>query len=373
MRSAFLMAVFTLVAPVAALSAQDTVRSFALVSRLGVDTIAVEQVTVAPMQITAEVLIRAPEARRMRHELTLDGAGNPVTLVARTLDPVSGSEIASQRWDWSGDSVTFNGERTVAAPAAAIPFIDLVHWPFDHLLRKLSAGEADRVDAPMLSGTRVSHFPLVLIGPDSATVTHPTRGTMRVRLTAEGGIAELDAGATTRALVVTREVTVDIPALARGFAEAGPVGELSGRGATVSQVQGATISLDWGTPRVRGREIWGALVPYGSVWRTGANRASHLSTDRDLQFGELVVPAGEYTLYSIIEADGGVLIINRQTEQNGQQYDAERDLGRVPLERRELDDHVEVFTIAAQESVSGGVLRLQWAGTELVAPFVVLP
>jgi hypothetical protein len=91
-----------------------------------------------------------------------------------------------------------------------------------------------------------------------------------------------------------------------------------------------------------------------------------------LQFGELLVPAGEYTLFSMPEATGGVLIINKQTGQNGQQYDAARDLGRVQMRTRPLDREVEGFTIAVRESNGHGVLALQWARTEYFVDFTVV-
>ncbi len=111
-------------------------------------------------------------------------------------------------------------------------------------------------------------------------------------------------------------------------------------------------------------------MKYGSLWRTGANTATHFSTDKPLRFGTLDVPAGKYTLYSIPEADGGWLIINRQTGQNGQQYDVKQDLGRVRLSVRDLQDPVETFTISAREESGRGLLALQRDRKELVTEFV---
>ncbi len=367
---AALLAVLT-----ADIQAQDTIDRFALISRLGVDTIAVEMVERGPGTVTADVVIRSPRTRLLRHTLMLDAEGNPARLVSTELDPITGGAEQSQEWTWVSDSVRLPNGRSAASPAEALPFIDLVHWPFDHLLRALRASGNDSVAAPMLSGARVSRFPLVFIGDDSATVTHPTRGTMRLTVGSDGGIRTLDAGATTRALLVTRESSADVAGLARKFAErdaaTGGMGELSGRGETTTMVRGATIDLDWGAPRMRGRDIWGALVRFGELWRTGANRATHFTTDTPLRFGQLELPAGAYTLYSIIEADGGVLIINGQTGQNGQQYDQARDIGRVRLTRRSLPSPVEVFTIEVREAGSGGEIALRWATSEFVAPFEI--
>jgi hypothetical protein len=211
------------------------------------------------------------------------------------------------------------------------------------------------------------------------TITHPTRGTMRVRVDAAGRLGALDAGATTRKLLVERGPWMSLDALAAHWraadAAGASVGALSGRAAVTSTVAGATITIDHGTPSKRGREIWGVLVPFGQVWRTGANQATQFTTDRDLVFGTgtgaLVVPAGAYTLFSIPERAGGLLIVNRQTGQAGTAYDASRDLGRVPLEARPLPEAVEVFSIAVTPDGDGGALRLQWDRTELVARFTV--
>jgi hypothetical protein len=214
------------------------------------------------------------------------------------------------------------------------------------------------------------------------TITHPARGTMRVRVDARGRLLALDAGATTRKLLVERRPWMPaaaFDALAASWAgqdAAGrSLGALSGRGQMSATIAGARLTADYGTPSKRGRDIWGTLVPYGQVWRTGANQATHFTTDRDLVLGAgadtLVVPAGRYTLFSIPERDGGVLIVNRQTEQAGTAYDAARDLGRVRLTARPLAEPLEVFTIAATPEGPGGLLRLQWDRTELVTPFRV--
>jgi hypothetical protein len=211
------------------------------------------------------------------------------------------------------------------------------------------------------------------------TITHPSRGTMRVRVDERGRLLGLDAGATTRKLIVTREPWMSLEGYAERWAAMDAAGKslgaLSGRGENKASFAGANIVVDFGTPSKRGREIWGELVPYGQVWRTGANRATHFTTDRDLVLGSgtdtLSVPAGSYTLFSIPQADGGVLIVSRQTGQAGTAYDEAHDLGRVKLTARPMNDPVEVFSIAVTPQGNGGELRLQWDRTEMVVPFVL--
>jgi hypothetical protein len=364
------------------LGAQQRADTSSLTARLGVDTISVERVVRTATTLEADLVTRSPRTTLQRHAATFDARGMLTSLVITQLDPSTGAVTRRTEYSRRGDSLHITdadaatANRQVAAPAEWLPFVDLVHWPFDVALRRLRASGAMQIDAPMLSGNRVSPFPLAFQGRDSATVTHPTRGTMRLTVLADGSIRTLDAGATTRALIVTRDRNANVPALAREFAARDAsgrgIGELSGRGGGPTTVLGATITLDYGVPMKRGRDIWGALVRYDQLWRTGANRATHFTTDTPLRFGELLVPAGEYTLYSIPSAGGGTLIINRQTGQNGQQYDQARDLGRITLRARPLSDVVEPFTITVRAANGRGELALQWDQTELVTEFVVV-
>ncbi len=360
--------------------AQIPADTFAFVARLGVDTVAVEYIVRTQSTLDARVVIRSPRTVMLHHRLETGPDGLPRRLETSTLDPVGGDVQRRITYTRAGDSLVIEDvqgdrstRRAVAAEPEALPFIDLVHWPFEVLLTRMRSSGVARWDAPMVTGQRTAGFPLAFVGSDSATVTHPTRGTMRLRVGDDGGIRSLDAGATTRALVVTRTAGADVAALARDYAARDAAGRgmgaLSGRDTTVSTVLGAEILVDFGTPVMRGREIWGALVPYGRVWRTGANLATHFTTSRALRFGDLEVPAGNYTLFSIPEENGGLLLINRQTGQNGQSYDANRDLGRVPLKAHDLADPVEVFSIKVDEENGRGLLRIQWDRRELVAEF----
>jgi hypothetical protein len=102
-------------------------------------------------------------------------------------------------------------------------------------------------------------------------------------------------------------------------------------------------------------------VPFDSVWRAGANDATHLATSHDITIGDLRVPAGLYTLFVLHTRQGTQLIVNQQVGQWGTQYDSARDLGRVPMEMRAAPEHVEDFTITVR-SLGGnrGAIDLAW-------------
>jgi hypothetical protein len=111
---------------------------------------------------------------------------------------------------------------------------------------------------------------------------------------------------------------------------------------------------------MRGRTIWGGLVPYGEVWRTGANAATMFTTNRDLMLGNVEVPAGAYTLWSTYTPEGGVLIVNSQTGQWGTAYDETQDFARIPMVESALGQPVERFTISIDNTGDGGALNLDW-------------
>ena len=123
------------------------------------------------------------------------------------------------------------------------------------------------------------------------------------------------------------------------------------------------------------RKIWGGLVPYGQVWRTGANEATLLVTQQPIRFGNTTVPAGAYTLFTLPQENGTTkLIINRQIGQWGVQYDEKQDLARVDLRREALKEPVDQFTISVEKNPAGGggLLRLAWENTQFSAPFTVI-
>jgi len=127
---------------------------------------------------------------------------------------------------------------------------------------------------------------------------------------------------------------------------------------------GKTIKTDYSSPRMKGRKIYGGLVPYGEVWRTGANSATTFVTSADVVVGGKTVPAGSYTLFTVPTADKWTLIINKKTGEWGIPYKYESDeLARIDMRVSKLPAPVENFTIAYDKSASGCTLQLDWETT----------
>ena len=127
---------------------------------------------------------------------------------------------------------------------------------------------------------------------------------------------------------------------------------------------GQTIKTDYSSPRMKGRKIYGGLVPYGEVWRTGANEATTFVTSADVVIGGTTVPAGSYTIFTVPTTGKWTLIINKKTGEWGIPYKYKSDeLARVDMSVSKLDAPLENFTIAYDKSKSGCVLRIDWATT----------
>ncbi|MES3033579.1 MAG: DUF2911 domain-containing protein [Gemmatimonadota bacterium] len=139
------------------------------------------------------------------------------------------------------------------------------------------------------------------------------------------------------------------------------------------------VTVDYGQPFARGRAVEGTLIPAGQVWRTGANAATSLVTEANLQIGTLAVPKGSYTVYTLWTPGKGMqLIINKQTGQWGTEYKPEMDLGRVAMTAKTLTETRDAFVIALEPAAAGNgpaaaTLRMTWGKSEFSVPVTVAP
>jgi hypothetical protein len=127
---------------------------------------------------------------------------------------------------------------------------------------------------------------------------------------------------------------------------------------------GKTLTVDYSSPRMKGRKIFGGLVPYGEVWRAGANEATTFVTDSDVSVGGKLIPAGAYTLFTIPDKDKWTLIISKKTGEWGVPYPgAEFDFARVDMTASTLPSSLDNFTIAFDKNPTGCIMRLDWETT----------
>jgi hypothetical protein len=169
---------------------------------------------------------------------------------------------------------------------------------------------------------------------------------------------------------------VVLAAVAFAFAQHDMSKRPSQPGSAEVTLGGHTITINYSRPKIadpktgQPRKIFGGLVPYGEPWRTGANEATSLKTDADLDIGGTTVPAGSYTLYSLPTESGWTLIVSKKTGQWGVPYPGQADdLARIPMKVDKSSTTVDPFTIALdKKSDNEAVLHLKWENTDASVP-----
>ena len=126
-------------------------------------------------------------------------------------------------------------------------------------------------------------------------------------------------------------------------------------------VGGAAVEIKYSQPSARGRKVMGGLVPFGEVWRTGANAATTISFDKDVQINGESLAAGKYSIYTIPGEDKWTIIFNSATGQWGTQYPEDKDVLRIDVPSGKTGDFVETFTISAE----GDHVMMAWENTEV--------
>jgi hypothetical protein len=363
----------------AAASAQQAV----LVYRLGKDTVAVERYTRTPAGISGEMAQRAGAAVvRFTYAMTVDREGRPTTAtITRTLgdgtpQPGVPREV---RFTFGRDSVVREAvladstqRRAFASTRTMVNFPVYIYGPTELLAAMRKGNAADSIPA-IGQGGGIGFTGLTALGGDSVRLKGGPYA-MVLRFDAANRLQSLDGRGTTNKVVAERTTgSVDIAALARSWK---PTGVLSPReDVRAAFGPGGMVIVDYGRPQVRERTVWGGtLVPFDSVWRAGANDATHLFTTRPLTLGTMNLAPGMYTLWIQHTRQATFLIVNRKTGQWGTEYEASQDVGRVEMQSAATPSHVEEMTIAVRAvGPTRGSLELAWGDRVMGVPFTVGP
>ena len=357
------------------------------VVRLGRDTVVVEQFTRTADRIQGTLVGHTPRTAVRTYTATLrpDGGIARLEVVTRipaapellpqTLTVTMGADSADWRTQ-RGDTVR---EGRMAVTADATPWVGNAWGLAQPVLRAALARGADSVAVPVVqAGARqTATISFIRKGADSLLIRAPN-GVTRARVDAQGRVLGAHAPESTFKAEVERVPSIDVNAIAAAWTardQAGQqVGSLSPRDSVVGDVSGAAVSVAYGRPSLRGRRAVGAtLVPYGQVWRTGANEATHFRAERDLMVGDTRIPAGSYTLWTIPGPREWTVIFNRQTGQWGTEYHPEQDLARVSASVEAAPDGpVEQLTmrfVPGCDEVS--MLYIDWENTRVAVPLTV--
>ncbi len=369
----------------AMLSAQGRTERGGFITSLGTDTLAVEQFTRTPARLETDLAVRVPRTRRIHFVATL----NPDQTVARL-------EIAVQPAVPTPDAPAFSGQMVfgkdsaittvhagdstqtlrTATAAGAMPISSASYALYEQIFLHLKKSGRDSVAFQIvpIGGNQAYPTYAVRRGPDAMDFSY-FGSPAHAKVDKDGNLLFLDGRETTNKVLVKRVPKADVDGALKMFAARDaaehPMGQLSPRDTVRATIGSAHIVIDYGRPHKRGREIFGTVVPWDQVWRTGANAATGFTTDADLKVGGTTIPKGSYTLWSLPTKNGAKLIVNSQTGQWGTDYDASKDFARVDVATESLPQPVEIFTIAIDPQGNGGMLKLAWDRTQYSLPFTV--
>ena len=348
------------------------------VELLGTDTMAIERFSADAERLEGTLVVRAPVTEVHTYEADLDGQGGVTRLAGTVSVPEANAGARPDRsYEYvargdSADILAISGSDTTRAtvelPAGALPIPPRVPAPpsfMELATARLAAGAADAplsfVDAA--SGRSIPSG-LVARGADTVAIIY-FGSPLLITRSADGTIQQISGRESTmRTETGPAAGSLDVESLAGDYAArdaAGTgIGVPSPADMARASVAGSDLEVAYSQPAMRGRAIWGGLVPFGETWRTGANAATAFRTTADIRVGDTAVPAGEYTLWTLFTEDGAELIINSQTGQWGTAYDEAQDFARVPMEMVAAPEAYERFTIGVDGDAAGGRLTLSW-------------
>jgi hypothetical protein len=356
------------------------------VGRLGRDTAVVESARRTGARITGTIVNVAAGLLVQRYEVELDERNRVRTLrswIVRDLSaPRNPDQGPTLIVDVGEDSIRITRSGREGPVLSAVPSVEGVVPLFDAFfnnpmavmdlaLREAAGEDNQSVSLYYVGSKQVETLPLsrradaLIAFPYVMARQYPMLGDahLRARMGAQG-MLEFDARETTFKIITERRPWRDVLALARDFQErglgAGGFSAMSPPRVAKGRVGQVDVEIAYGQPSARGRRVFPDVVPYGAVWRAGANAATRITLSDDVMLGRHRVPAGSYSLWVLPGKQGDTLIVNEAARVWGVSYDASQDLLRVPLRREMLAEHVESLLYTIAEAGGAGRIALAW-------------
>jgi hypothetical protein len=364
----------------------QTADSGAFFVRLGNDTIAVERYVRTPLLLTGEAVLRTPQTRRYRLTVTfkedgsvawyevynypVPGVPNSAPLM-RSLTSIGADTARVQTW-LAGQLLPV---RKVAASGDMVPLQLPFYSTYETAIQRAGKKSSDTTTVSMLAASGPIPYLVTFGAGDTVSLYHPQAGTNYAVMNGDRMVG-WSGQATTFKVVATRapyeKVVIDDYAKRYAAADSAgrPIGALSPRDSVIDVDLGSGyVGVNYGRPSKRGRVVFGGLVPWGEVWRTGANAATTIHFSVPVTINGKEIPAGKYTLWTIPDPKQWTLIINKQTGQWGTVYDPAQDLVRIPVRSESMAVPVETFAIDIQAKANNeAVMTLTWDKTRVVVP-----
>lgn len=366
------------------LAAQHHSHNGSFVAKLGNDTVIVETYNLVDNHLFGKAFLRYPEDQVgiFNYHFYPDGSIRYYSMAFMNPDSTfSGRGVVgttcesdSCTWysSWMGDEVEYQRKH----PAKHLDFIggwtptiSLIEW---NCMRLLKSGQ-NTLPMTLLNdyiGTR--EIALYKGNQDTILFGGPFLEYTKLTTTPDGRIKTYDGTGTPWNYIVTRHELIDVDAVAKRLSKTPKIGIPSPEVEDAFPVQGDTIKISYGRPAMRGRKIFGGVVPYDSIWRTGAGDPTKIDLPYSIKIGKILIPKGRYSLFTIPRATAWTLIFNTDLEQWPTDPNPSADFAQVPMQVRQLKESIERFIIEISPTEKGGIIKMTWDQTQAVAEFKVI-
>lgn len=359
--------------------------SASFIATLGTDTVIVETYNMLPNHLFGKAFLRYPEDQVGVFDFRFYPDGSIQQYSISFMNPDSSyvtssgtqgvfceNDTCSWFASWRGDESEYVNKH----PAKHMDFIggwtptlSLIEW---NCMRLIKSGKQSIPITMLNDYIGVRHVAVSKGNGDTLIFGGDFLEYAKIKASPEGRIMTYDGTATPWNYIVTKSAPIDVDEVAKRMSKKPKIGIPSPKANVNFAIAGDTINLSYGRPFRRGRKIFGGIVPYDSVWRTGANDLTKLNLPYDVEFGKVTIPKGEYALYTIPSKNGWTLIFNTDFKQWPTEPNRSKDFALVPMQVRKAGQPTDQFTITIDPAKDGGIIKFIWDETEAYADFNVI-
>lgn len=356
------------------------------VATLGTDTVIVETYNMLPNHLYGKAFLRYPQDRIGVFDFRFypDGSIHSYSISYMDPDNSAVTKSATEGIICENDTCTyFNasfGGKTEYVNKYAVkhmdfmggwtPTLSLIQW---NCMRLIKSGKQTLPITMLNDYIGVRQVAVSKANNDTLVFGGPFLEYTKITTTVEGKILSYDGTATPWNYIVTKHDPINIDDVARRMSKKPKIGNPSPGVKVKFPIAGDTINLSYDRPSKRGRKIFGGVVPFDSVWRTGAGNATKINLPFDIQFGKTVIPKGQYSLYTIPRLNNEwSLIFNTDLKRWPTDPDRTKDFALVALKVRNPAKQTDQFTIDIEAIKDGGIIKFTWDDTEAFAPFNIV-
>lgn len=362
------------------------------IARMGVDTVLVETYTMVNNHLYGKYFVRVPEdyigefsvhfypngSIREFNVNAMDAFNSSIPFQAQT----GGFEYRlnmnckddtctyyNSKKGQNSESIIKHASREMDFVGGWAPLISLMEWS---CMRLVKSGK-EKLPLKMINHSiGVYDIGVLLSKKDTVIFGGPFLEYTKIKINEEGRIINTNGMGTPWNYIVTKHDPIDIDQIAKRMAKTQGIGEPSPKKTIQATIQNSKIDIAYQSPFKRGRIIFGSVVPYDSIWRTGAGRPTTIRLENNIRIGKTLIPKGQYSIYTIPKRNEWELIFNIDITTWPTNPNRSKDFAQITIPIKKAVKINEQFTIDIIDTQKGGELRFSWDDIIAVAEFEVI-